>query len=77
MTVMAAGISIISMAIGFIKKSTPTTIVSAFLLCSIVTNISSGTLNSNTVAIIVTAITILAAIYAAKIVLKKINCMEV
>ncbi len=77
MTVLAAGLSIISMAIGFIKKSTPTTIVSAILLCSILTNISSGTLNSNTVAIIFMVITILVAIYAAKIIMKKINCMEV
>lgn len=77
MTVLAAALSIISMAIGFIKKSTPTTIVSAILLCSILTNISSGTLNSNTVAIIFMVITILVAIYAAKIIMKKINCMEV
>jgi len=77
MTVLAAGLSIISMAIGFINKSTPTTIVSAILLCSILTNISSGTLHSNTVVILCMAITLLAAIYAAKIILKKINCMEV
>lgn len=77
MTVSAVGLSILSMAIGFTKKSTPATIVSAILLCSIVTNISSGTLNSNTLAVIFMTITILAGIIAAKIILKKINCMEV
>ncbi|WP_010275546.1 ABC transporter permease [Paenibacillus senegalensis] len=77
MTGLAAGLSIISVTIGFIRKSTPAAIVSAILLCSMVTHISSGTLNSNTAAIIFMAITILAAIYAVKMILKKINGMEV
>lgn len=76
MAATAVGLSIISMGIGFINKSVPTTIVSAILFCSLFSNIS-GTLRSTTLSTIFMAIAIIAAIFVARNVMKKINLMEV
>lgn len=77
MAVSAAGLSIIAMGIGFIRKSIPTTIISAFLLCSLLCNIVAGTLTSDTPVIVFMAITIITGIIVTSIVGKKINRMEV
>ncbi|MGD6974456.1 ABC transporter permease [Bacillus altitudinis] len=77
MAVSAAGLSIIAMGIGFIRKSIPTTIISAFLLCSFLCNIVADTLISDTLVIVFMAITIIAGIIVTSILVKKISCMEV
>ncbi|QNG60775.1 ABC transporter permease [Bacillus sp. PAMC26568] len=76
MAATAVGLSIISMGIGFINKSVPTTIVSAILFCSLFSNIS-GALRSITLSTIFMSIAIIAAIFVARNVMKKINLMEV
>ncbi|WP_191560404.1 ABC transporter permease [Metabacillus idriensis] len=76
MAATAVGLSIISMGIGFIYKSVPTTIVSAILFCSLFSNIS-GALRSITLSTIFMSIAIIAAIFVARNVMKKINLMEV
>ncbi|MBS4201678.1 ABC transporter permease [Bacillus sp. FJAT-49732] len=77
MAVSATGLSIIAMGIGFIRKSIPTTIISAFLLCSLLCNIVAGTLTSDTPIFVFMVITILGGIIVTSIVMKKVNCMEV
>ncbi|MFD0769047.1 ABC transporter permease [Bacillus sp. CGMCC 1.60114] len=78
MAVMAVGLSIISMGLGFINKSIPTTIVSAILLCSCLSNIfSTVSLKSNILSPVLIVIVILAGIFVARNVMKKINLMEV
>lgn len=42
MAVLAAELGIVSMGIGFIKKSVPVTIVSAVILCSLITNFGTS-----------------------------------
>jgi ABC-type transport system involved in multi-copper enzyme maturation permease subunit len=81
MVVTAAGIGVIAMGIGFIKKSVPTTILSAVLLssvfCNIMFNSTSDTNKSDTASIIFMGITVIAGVFAAIIVMKKVNRMEV
>lgn len=77
MAVSAAGLGIISMGIGFIQKSVPTTIISAVLLCSLLCNIVVATLTSDIPVIIFMAATIMAGIIVTNILMRKINYMEV
>ncbi|CAM3715546.1 ABC transporter permease [Mesobacillus zeae] len=77
MAVSAACLGIIAMGIGFIQKSIPATIISAFLLCSLLCNIVAGTLTSDAPVIVFLAITIIGAIIVSSIVMKKNSCMEV
>lgn len=77
MAILVAGLGIISTAIGFIKKSIPSTIISAILLCSLLCNVAAGTLSSNVPILIFGAIILVAAIIITTILSKKINCMEV
>lgn len=77
MAISAASLGIIAMGIGFIRKSIPATIISAFLLCSLLCNIVAGTLGTDKPLIIFTAITIIAGLTVLRIVKKNISCMEV
>lgn len=81
MAITAAEIGIISVGIGFIKKSVPTTIVSAVLLSSLLCNIMFYTTNnvnrSDLAVIIFMSITIIIGAIVAILLMKKVNNMEV
>lgn len=81
MAITAAELGIIAMGIGFIKKSVPTTIVSAVLLsslfCNIMFNSTSNINKSDIASIIFMGITIIVGAIVVVMLMKKINHMEV
>lgn len=81
MTITAAGIGIIATGIGFIKKSVPTTIVSAVLLssllCNIMFNTTNNVNNSDLAAILFMSVTVIAGALVAMLLMKKVTSMEV
>jgi len=81
MAVTAAEIGIVATGIGFVKKSVPTTIVSAVLLsslfCNIMFNSTSDITKSDMASIIFMGITVIAGIAVAIMLMKKVNHMEV
>ncbi|WP_312637300.1 ABC transporter permease [Oscillibacter sp.] len=81
MAITAAEIGIMAMGIGFIKKSVPTTIVSAVLLSSVFCNImfnSTMDINKSDIAsIIFMCITVIAGSVVTIALMKKVNRMEV
>lgn len=81
MAITAAAISIIATGIGFIKKSVPTTIVSAVLLssllCNIMFNTTNNVNNSDLAAILFMSITVIAGALVAMLLMKKVTSMEV
>ena len=77
MAFISASIGIIAVAIGFIKKSVPTTIVSAVLLSSLMCNIvANATLNITTLYIIA-LIVIIVGILSSINLMHKVHTMEV
>jgi ABC-type transport system involved in multi-copper enzyme maturation permease subunit len=72
-----AGMGIVSMAIGFAKKSVPVTIVSTFVLISIFNNIMVNTLTSEIFAIIFTGFWLVAGAVTVFKLINAINRMEV
>ncbi|MEC2075826.1 ABC transporter permease [Metabacillus fastidiosus] len=77
MAIIAASIGIIAMSIGFIKKSVPTTIVSAVLLASLMCNIVANTTSSMTFMYIFSLIMVFAGILFSLNLIHKVNLMEV
>ena len=81
MAIIAAEIGIIAVGIGFIKKSVPTTILSAVALssffCNIMFNMTSGVNKSDVAAIIFMLVTTLAGVIVSAILMKTVNTMEV
>ena len=81
MAVTAAEIGIVATGIGFIKKSVPTTIVSAVLLsslfCNIMFNSTSDINKSDMTSIIFMGITVIVGVVVAIMLMKKVNYMEV
>ncbi|MDQ1143432.1 ABC-type transport system involved in multi-copper enzyme maturation permease subunit [Bacillus sp. SORGH_AS 510] len=77
MSISAVSVGIISMAIGFIKKSIPTTIISAVLLCSLLSNIVAGSISTDSPMVIFTIILVLISVLVINIMTRTINCMEV
>lgn len=81
MAITAAGIGIIATGIGFIKKSVPTTIVSAVLLssllCNIMFNTTNNVSNSDLAAILFMSVTVIAGALVAMLLMKKVTSMEV
>lgn len=81
MAVTAAEIGIVATGIGFIKKSVPTTIVSAVLLsslfCNIMFNSTSDITKSDMASIVFMGITVIIGIVVAIMLMKKVNHMEV
>lgn len=75
--ITAAAISIISVGIGFIKKSVPATILSAILLSSLLCNIMMNTLRSESSALVFAGMSCLSGIAVIFLLLKNINTMEV
>ncbi|WP_454191208.1 hypothetical protein [Paenibacillus sp. Marseille-Q7038] len=77
MAFISASIGIITVAIGFFKKSVPTTIVSAVLLGSLMCNILvNATLNMGTLYLIA-LIVIIVAILSPINLMRKVHTMEV
>ncbi|MED4404210.1 ABC transporter permease [Metabacillus fastidiosus] len=77
MAIIAASIGIIATSIGFIKKSVPTTIVSAVLLASLMCNIVANTTSSMTFMYIFSLIMVFAGILFSINLIHKVNLMEV
>ena len=77
MSLSAASIGIIAVGIGFIKKSVPTTIVSAVLIASLMCNIVANTTSSKIAMYIFVAVMILIGIIFSAILMKKVEVMEV
>ncbi|AZV42929.1 MULTISPECIES: ABC transporter permease [Bacillales] len=77
MAIIAACIGIIATGIGFIKKSVPTTIVSAVLLASLMCNIVVNTTSSITFMYIFSLIMIFVGIIFSVNLIHKVNHMEV
>lgn len=77
MAFVAASIGIIAAGIGFIKKSVPTTIVSAVLIASLMCNIVVNTTSNRTVMYAFATVMILIGITFSMFLIKKVNTMEV
>ncbi|WP_165000263.1 ABC transporter permease [Anaerophilus nitritogenes] len=80
MAVIAATIGVIAMGLGYIKKSVPTTIVSAMLLSSLFSNIASINISNaasmNMFLIIFMGVTIAAGSITTIMLIKKVDRME-
>jgi hypothetical protein len=81
MATTAAEIGIVATGIGFIKKSVPTTIVSAVLLsslfCNIMFNSTSDINRSDIASLVFMGITVIVGMVIAIMLMKKVNHMEV
>lgn len=77
MAFIAASIGIIAVGIGFIKKSVPTTIVSAVLIASLMCNIVVNTTSNITVMYIFSLIMIFVGMLFSVNLIHKVNLMEV
>lgn len=76
MSLVAASIGIVAVGIGFIKKSVPTTIVSAVLIASLMCNVVNTT-SSNRVMYLFAIVMMSIGILFSMLLMKKINIMEV
>ncbi|MBP0726874.1 ABC transporter permease [Bacillus sp. RG28] len=77
MALIAASIGIISTGIGFIKKSIPTTIVSAVLMASLMSNIVVNTTANMISMYLFGVFMIFVAIFFSISLIRKVNLMEV
>lgn len=72
-TFIVGAISILAMAIGFIRKSMPTTIIASFVLVDIVGNMS---INNRFIGMVLLAILILLDVLVIRWLIRKINKMD-
>lgn len=77
MAFIAASIGVVAVGIGFIKKSVPTTIVSAVLIASLICNIVVNTTSSRITMYMFAAVMILIGTIFGVFLIKKVNIMEV
>lgn len=70
-------LGILATGIGFIKKSVPTTIVSAVVIVSVLSNLIAGALTNDMFLLITMIITMAAALFVAGTLVGKVNRMEV
>ena len=77
MSLIAASIGIVAVGIGFIKKSIPTTIVSAVLIASLMCNIVINTSLSRVTMYVLTTVMIFVGIVFSIFLIKKVNVLEV
>ncbi len=77
MSLVAACIGIIAVGIGFIKKSVPTTIISAVLIASLLCNIVVNATSSKTVMYLFAILIMTVAISFSLLLMRKVNIMEV
>lgn len=75
--VAVSAIGLLSMRIGFIKKSIPTTLVSAFILSSIYGNIAIKSVGEPFISLIITTVSIFIILAILFTLSRKINQMEV
>ena len=77
MSLIAASIGVAAVGIGFIKKSIPTTIVSAVLIASLMCNIViNASLNRVTMYVLTTVMIFVGTVFSIFLI-KKVNVMEV
>ncbi|NMS91123.1 ABC transporter permease [Clostridioides difficile] len=76
MAIIAGGFSAISMSIGFKRKSVPTAIVVAVILCALVTNILSLSALTMIPTIVITVLSIIVSFISTKSLANKINYLE-
>ena len=77
MSLIAASIGVAAVGIGFIKKSIPTTIVSAVLIASLMCNIVINASLSRVTMYVLTTVMIFVGIVFSIFLIKKVNVMEV
>lgn len=77
LSISVNGISIIAMRIGFINKSIPSTIVTAFILCAIFGNAVIGSFGNDTVSLVLLSMVVAAGIVVTFNLIEKINRIEV
>lgn len=77
MALSSASIGIVALGIGFIKRSVPATIVSAFILSSLMCNIAVNTISNDIVMVVFMTVMILAGSAVLIILVRQINLMEV
>lgn len=77
MAFIAASIGVVAVGIGFIKKSVPTTIVSAVLIASLMCNIVVNTTSSRITMYLFATIMILIGAIFGVFLIKKVTVMEV
>ncbi len=75
--VAASAIGLLSMRIGFIKKSIPTTLISAFILSGIYGNIAISSEEKPSISLIITTVSLLIIFAILFTLSRKINQMEV
>ena len=77
MAVIAPALGIVAAGIGFIRKSVPTTIVSAVVMISVLGNCMSGALQNVAFSIVLLFISVAAAAITCGFLMRKVNTMEV
>lgn len=77
MAAMAPALGIVAAGFGFIKKSVPTTIVSAVVMVSVLGNFLSGALQNVAFSIVLLFISVAAAAITSGLLMKKVSTMEV
>lgn len=77
MSFIAASIGIVAVGIGFIRKSVPTTIVSAVLIASLMCNIVANATSSKAVMYLFAIVDVSIAIIVSILLMKQVNRMEV
>lgn len=77
MGVIAVSFGILATGIGFIKKSVPTTIVSAVVIVSVLSNLISGALTNDMFLLITMLIATAGALFVAGVLVGKVTHMEV
>lgn len=77
LSISVNGISIIAMRIGFINKSVPSTIVTAFILCAIFGNAVIGSFGNDTLSLVLLGMVVAAGLAVTFNLMGKINRIEV
>ncbi|CAM4335239.1 ABC transporter permease [Paenibacillus tarimensis] len=77
LSITVNGISLIAMRIGFMKRSVPATIVTAFLLCAVVGNIVISSFGNDVLLLILLGVVALAGAIVIIELMKKVNSMEI
>jgi hypothetical protein len=75
--VAVSAIGLLSMRIGFIKKSVPATLISAFILSGIYGNIALGSVGNFVISLLIIGVSLLAILAVFVTLSHKINHMEV
>ena len=77
MAVIAPALGIVAAGIGFIRKSVPTTIISAVIMVSVLGNFMSGALQNIAFSVVLMFISVAAAAITCGFLMAKVSTMEV